>query len=116
MTNTRTDALQGWNFTAADVGKKDTEASIVQPWGKIRPECSSSADYVAWKGIIAEHVASQSQRKSSSDNLGTAADVVERGTTAATALDLLMWILVLQAIRLTKLLVVIQVFIRVVSA
>jgi len=41
---------------------------------------------------------------------------VKRDTTAATALDLLMWILVLQAIRLTKLLVVIQVFIRVVSA
>jgi hypothetical protein len=53
---------------------------------------------VAWKGIIAGHVASQSQRKSSSDNLGTAVDVVRRGTIAATALDLLMWILVLQAI------------------
>jgi len=107
---------KGWNFTAADVGKKDTEASIVQPWGKIRPECSSSADYVAGKGIIAEHVASRSQRKSSSDNHGTAADVVKRDTTAATALDLLMWILVLLAIRLTELLVLIQVFIHVVSA
>ena len=56
------------------------------------------------------------KRKSSSDNLGTAADVVETGTTAATALDLLMWILVLLAIRLTELLVLIQVFIHVVSA
>jgi hypothetical protein len=42
--------------------------------------------------------------------------VVRRGTIAATALDLLMWILVLQAIWLTKLLVLIQVFIHVVSA
>lgn len=110
------DALQGWNFVAADVGKKDTEVSIVQQWGKIQPECSSNAGCVAWKGIIAGHVASQSQRKSSSDNLGTAVDVVRRGTIAATALDLLMWILVLQAIWLTKLLVLIQVFIHVVSA
>ena len=71
---------------------------------------------MAGKGIIAEHVASRSQRKSSSDNHGTAADVVKRDTTAATALDLLMWILVLLAIRLTELLVLIQVFIHVVSA
>lgn len=115
MTNIEPDTLQGWNFTAAYVGKKDTEASIVQQWGKILPGCSSNAGYVAWKGIIAEHVVSQSQRKSGSGNLNNAADVVKRDTTAATALDQLMWIVV-QIIWLTKLLVLIQEFIHVVSA
>lgn len=116
MTNIEPDTLQGWDFTVADVGKKDTEASIVQQWGTIQPECSSNAGYVAWKGIIAEHVASQSRIKSGSGNLDTAADVANRDTTVATALDLLMWILVLRILWSTKWVVLIQGFIHVVSA
>jgi hypothetical protein len=71
---------------------------------------------VAEKGIIVEHVENQSPRKSTNNDLDTAADAVQRDTTSVTAPHPLMWALVLQAMWLTKLIVLTQLFIHVVSA
>ncbi|WVZ69074.1 hypothetical protein U9M48_017923 [Paspalum notatum var. saurae] len=60
---------------------------------KVQADCDSDAGCVAGKGITAGHVESQSQRKSNSGNLGTAADVVKRDTTGVTAPDQLKWAL-----------------------
>jgi hypothetical protein len=68
------------------------------------------------KGIIVEHVENQSPRRSTNNNLGTAADVVKGDTTGVTAPHPLMWALVLQVMWSTKLMVLIQLFIHVVSA
>lgn len=81
------DALQGWNSSAANVGKKVIGASIAQQWEKFQAERISDADYVGERVIIAEHVESQSQRMSVNDNLGTAANVVKGGTTVVTVPD-----------------------------
>jgi len=70
---------------------------------------------VAEKGIIVGHVENQSPRKSTNNVLGTAADAVKWDTTGVTAPHPLMWALVLQAMWLTKLIVLTQLFINVVS-
>ena len=96
--------------------KKDIEAFIALQRGKVQPGCSSGAGCVAEKGIIVGHVENQSPRKSTNNILGTAADAVKWDTTGVTAPHPLMWALVLQAMWLTKLIVLTQLFIHVVSA
>lgn len=71
---------------------------------------------MAEKGIIVEHVENQSPRRSTNNDLTTAADVVKRDITGATAPHPLIWVVMLQAMWLTKLMALIQLFINVVYA